>query len=44
MRFYTLRMKGKVKHVFAMLDLLAKTMPEETDINWWGVRLWLRRN
>ena len=43
-KWYRLRLKGKAKDVFRMLNLLAKTAPEEDDPNWWALRLWLRRN
>jgi len=44
MRRYRLLLKGKAKDVFAILKLLAETLPEETDSDWWALRLWLRRN
>lgn len=44
MRRYQLKLVGKAKHVFAILTLLATTEPEETDPNWWALRLWIRRN
>jgi len=38
---YTLRLKGKAKHVFAMLEILAVTRPIEQDKDWWTVRAWI---
>ena len=39
-----LKFKGKAGPVFDMLAIMNDTVPEETDENWWGIRLWLRRN
>lgn len=39
-----LKFKGQAKPVFEMLAIMNDTEPEETDPNWWKLRLWLRRN
>jgi len=38
---YILRLKGKAKHVFAMLNILATTEPIEQDKDWWTLRAYL---
>ena len=41
MRVYVLRLKGRAKHVFDMLKLLAITEPIEQDRDWWRVRAYI---
>ena len=41
---YVLKAIGKAKAVFAWISILATTVPIETDLDWWAVRLWLVRN
>jgi len=38
------KLKGKAKYIFQFIEIIATTDPEETDSNWWAIRLWLRRN
>ena len=40
----SLRLLGKANPVFDMLAIMVDTEPAETDPNWWGIRLYLRRN
>lgn len=39
-----LKLKGKARPVFNFLNIIATTDPEETDLDWWTLRLYLRRN
>ena len=39
-----LRLDGTSKAVFDFLVLIQDTDPEETDKDWWELRLWLKRN
>ena len=39
-----IRFIGKAKPTFEMLTIMADTLPEETDPNYWGIRLYMRRN
>ncbi len=35
---------GQAKPTFEMLAIMANTEPEETDPDWWILRLYLKRN
>ena len=35
---------GRAKPTLEMLAIMADTEPEETDPNWWVIRLWIIRN
>ncbi len=39
-----IKLSGTAKAVFAFIDLMANTEPEETMPEWWGIKLDMRRN
>ena len=39
-----IKFTGQAKPTFEMLAIMSDTDPEETDPNWWAIRLWLKRN
>ena len=39
-----IKVRGKAKPVFDMLVIMNDTETEETDPNWWTLRVYLRRN
>ncbi len=39
-----LRFIGKAKPTLEMLAIINDTEPEETDLDWWTLRMYLRRN
>lgn len=39
-----IRFIGRAGPTFDMLVIMATTKPEETDLDWWILRLWLGRN
>lgn len=41
---YILRLQGKAKDVFRMLELLTTTKPMEQDRDWWELRTYLIAN